>query len=65
MPHIGECALNPSYSYVNLQAGNIVHLLIVVEGGLGLAIKSCPTLVTPRTIACQASLSMGFPRQEY
>ena len=27
--------------------------------------KSCPTLVTPRTIARQASLSMGFSRQEY
>ena len=23
------------------------------------------TLVTPRTVACQASLSMGFPRQKY
>ena len=27
--------------------------------------KSCLTLVTPGTIACQAPLSMGFPRQEY
>ena len=27
--------------------------------------KSCPTLVTPRTVACQAPLSMGFSRQEY
>ena len=27
--------------------------------------KSCPTLATPRTVACQASLSMGFSRQEY
>ena len=26
---------------------------------------SCPTLVTPWTIACQAPLSMGFSRQEY
>ena len=30
-----------------------------------LVCKSCPTLVTPWTVACQASLSMGFPRQEY
>ena len=30
-----------------------------------LVIKSCPTLVTPWTVACQAPLSMGFPRQEY
>ena len=27
--------------------------------------KSCPTLVTPWAIACQAPLSMGFSRQEY
>ena len=27
--------------------------------------QSCPTLVTPWTVACQASLFMGFPRQEY
>ena len=25
----------------------------------------CPNLVTPWTVAHQASLSMGFPRQEY
>ena len=30
-----------------------------------LVAKSCPTLVTPRTVACQASLLVGFPRQEY
>ena len=30
-----------------------------------LVAKSCPTLVTPWTVACQAPLSMGFPRQEY
>ena len=27
--------------------------------------QSCPTLATPRTVAYQASLSMGFSRQEY
>ena len=27
--------------------------------------KSCPTLVTPWTVACQAPLSMGYSRQEY
>ena len=31
----------------------------------GLVAKSCPTLVTPWTVACQAPLSMGFSRQEY
>ena len=28
-------------------------------------LQSCPTLVTPWTIARQVPLSMGFPRQEY
>ena len=30
-----------------------------------LVAKSCPTLATPWTVACQAPLSMGFSRQEY
>ena len=30
-----------------------------------LAAQSCPNLATPRTVAHQASLSMGFPRQEH
>ena len=30
-----------------------------------LVTKSCLTLVTPWTIACQAPLSMGLPRQKY
>ena len=35
--------------------------------GLGGALltKSCPTLVTPWTVACHAPLSMRFFRQEY
>ena len=32
------------------------------NGGGGLVAKLCPT---PRTAACQAPVSMGFPRQEY
>ena len=28
-------------------------------------VKSCRFLVNPWTVACQAPLSMGFPRQEY
>ena len=31
----------------------------------GLVAKSCPTLGTPWTVACQIPLSMGFSRQEY
>ena len=34
-------------------------------GGGGLVAQSQPTLVAPWTVACQAPLSMGFPRQEY
>ena len=30
-----------------------------------LVTQSCTTLCTPWTAACQAPLSMGFPRQEY
>ena len=37
----------------------------VPAGGGDLVGKSCPTLATPWTVACQAPLSMGFPRQEY
>ena len=33
--------------------------------GGGLVTKSCPTIVTPWTVACRAPLSMGFSRQEY
>ena len=31
----------------------------------GLVTKSCPTLVTPWTVACQAPLSMGLSSQDY
>ena len=33
--------------------------------GGGLVAKSCLTLATPWTVACQASLSIEFSRQEY
>ena len=41
-------------------------LVVVLDTG-GLVIKSCLTLVTltPWTVARQAPLSMGFPRQEF
>ena len=32
---------------------------------VGLVTKSCPTLVTPWTVAHQAPLFMGFPSQEH
>ena len=34
-------------------------------GGGGLVAQSCPTLVTPWTVAGRAPRSMGFSRQEY
>ena len=37
--------------------------IIFKAGGGGLVAKSCLTLVTPWTVACQAALSMGI-RQE-
>ena len=35
------------------------------HGGGGLVAKSCLTIATPWTVACQALLSMGFSRKEY
>ena len=37
--------------------------MVVVVGGL--VAKSCPTLVTPWTVARQVPLPMEFSRQEY
>ena len=34
-------------------------------GGGSLVVKPCPTLATPWTVAHQAPLPMGFPRQKY
>ena len=36
-----------------------------VGGGGGGVAKLCPTLATPWIIVCQASLTMGFSRQDY
>ena len=40
-----------------------LQLFIFLAGGL--VAKLCPTLVTPRTAACQAPLTMEFSTQEY
>ena len=42
---------------------DVVHIQWNICGGL--VAKSCPTLATPWTVACQAPLSMRFSRQEY
>ena len=39
--------------------------LIIHGGGGGLVAKSCPTLATPWTVACQTLLPKEFSRQEY
>ena len=41
------------------------YLTYMQSGGGGLVNKSCLTLAIPWTLACQASLSMGFSRQKY
>ena len=38
--------------------------MLITYGG-ALVTKQVQVLVTPWTVACQAPLSMGFPRQEY
>ena len=38
---------------------------VLIDGGGGLVAKECSALVTPQTVAHQAPLSMGFPRQEH
>ena len=41
----------------------VVIFTLLMDGGL--VPESCPTLATPWTVALQAPLSMGFPRQKY
>ena len=41
------------------------HVLLQKQLSVCLVTQSCPTLVTPQTIACQAPLSMDFSRQKY
>ena len=59
------------YYFELLSAGLITNkknksfTLIFTYLFFSLVIKSCLTLATPWTVACQAPLSMGFSRQEY
>ena len=43
----------------------LLYVSYNIGGGGDLVSKSCLTLVTPWTAACQTPLSMGFSRQEY
>ena len=54
-----HCSCEINMLYVNYTS------IFKIGGGGGLVAKSCPTLVTPWTVACQAPLSMRFSRQEY
>ena len=45
--------------------GRVGPALYAYCPGGGLVAKLCPTLATPWTVAHQAALSMGFPKQKY
>ena len=44
---------------------SFIGYLYRIGGGGGLVTKLCLNLATTWIVACQAPLSMGFPRQEY
>ena len=45
--------------------GRLGLTILYTGGGGGIVTKSCQTLATPWTVACQAPLSVGFSRQAY
>ena len=70
-----RCLLPPSSSKIHLSLyvlpsswlgkARPLKLMLINNGGGGLVAKSCLTLATLWTVACQAPLFMGFCRQEY
>ena len=50
---------------LNSSALSLFYCHDVFSSSSSLVAKSCPTLATPWTVACQALLSLGFSRQEY
>ena len=61
-----DCSLPGSYVHGIFQARVLEWGAIAFSGMYAKSPQYCLTLfVTPWTIACQAPLSMGFPRQEY
>ena len=56
---------NPGIEPMSLASPALAGGFFTTDGGGGLVTKSCPTHVTPWTVACQAPLSMAFSRQEY
>ena len=49
---------NPTLSSILMEFSGKMHCVCLVT-------RSCLTLATPHTVACQAPLSMEFSRQEY
>ena len=47
------------------RTGRLGLTILYTGGGGGIVTKSCQTLASPWTVACQAPLSAGFSRQEY
>ena len=54
-----RCSLISQQIFITLGLGTVVNTMVVVYSVM------CLTLATPWTIDCQASLTMGFSRQEY
>ena len=62
------CECNPSGVLLKHKLRDFSNVLFETkcqEKNGGLVTKLHPMPVTPWTVACQAPLSMGFPRQEY
>ena len=66
--HPNPCPLcqwcHPTISSLNKWQYQFINKLNIGGGG-GLVAQPCLTLASPWTVAPQAPLSMGFPRQEY
>ena len=51
--------------HLSQKSWHLFKKIKIEAGGCGLVAMSCLALATPWTIACQATLAMGFPRQTY
>ena len=60
-----QCVCVCVYTHVHIAKYIHVKYMYTYMEGWWLGAKFCPTLATPWTVACEAPLSMGFPRQEY
>ena len=60
-----QIALREDFSQVAVGERQFISFWGSSSSSSSLVAKSCPTLETPWTVACQAPLSMGLFRQEY